>query len=72
MRKILEKAVPVFEGERPSIVAIAKALGVSRQAVHNWMRDEIIPADRAFSLLNIADGALTLDEIRPYIAEMDG
>ncbi len=72
MRDILDKAVPEFEGARPSIVAIAKALGVSRQSIHNWMRDGIIPADSAFRLLNVADGGITLEDIKPYVSEMDG
>lgn len=75
MRKLLERSVPEFEGERPSIVAIANALNVSRQSVHHWLQEGIIPADRAFRLLNVTkDGPnpVTLAEIAPFVSEMDG
>ena len=72
MRELLNKAVPPVEGATPSIPAIAKALNVSRQSVYNWMRDGVIPADRAFRLLNKAQGTITLEMIAPYITEMDG
>ena len=75
MRKLLERCVPEFVGERPSIVAIAKALNVSRQSIHHWMQEGIIPADRAFRLLNVTkdyDNPVTLVEIAPFISEMGG
>ena len=72
MRELLNMAVPHAAGEVPSIIQIAMALSVSRQSIHNWLRDGFIPADRAFRLLNKAKGAITLEMIAPYITEMDG
>ena len=72
MRELLNMAVPHVEGEVPSVVEIAMALDVSRQSVHNWLREGFIPADRAFRLVNKATAEITIEMLRPYIMELDG
>ncbi len=56
----LEKAIKAAGGES----ALARAIGVTRQAVHGWAK---VPADRALAVERATDGRVRCYELRPDV-----
>jgi DNA-binding transcriptional regulator YdaS (Cro superfamily) len=44
---------------------LAQMLGIKRQAIHGWIADGRVPADRALQIQRITQGQVTVGELRP-------
>jgi hypothetical protein len=68
LHDLLLKACPPNPGTgEKSIRALAELLGISKTAVHNWIADGHLPGGRAFEIVHIADGRVSLEDFKPYV-----
>ena len=52
-----------------SPAALADKLGVTRQAVENWIERGVVPAERLIEIERAVEGAVTRDKLRPDLYE---
>lgn len=60
MVKPLSKAIKAAGG----VAALARAIGVTTQAVSQWQR---VPAERVLQVVKATNGAVTCHELRPDV-----
>lgn len=59
----LEKAIYFFR----SRAELARALGVTGEAVRKWELRERVPIERAVEIARLTDGHVTVHELCPYL-----
>ena len=59
-----------FEGDHGllNVAAISEQIGVSRQKVFLWLKNNRIPAHRVLEMVNLDGSELTLDILKPYMS----
>ena len=68
LHALLHKACPPAEGGEGSIRAtLAPALGVSYQYVYRWIEGNKLPAKYVKSLVEIAQGRVTQEELIVFV-----
>ena len=61
----MRSAIEVAIADVGSQGAVARALGITRQAVTFWVRTGRLPAERAIELEELTEGRVTREMLRP-------
>ncbi|MGI9503712.1 MAG: hypothetical protein ACR2RE_11735 [Geminicoccaceae bacterium] len=64
---LLLKACPPDDNEVVSVNKMAEIMGLAPQSVFRWCRLNAIPAKRAQLIVDVSNGAVTLEELLPHI-----
>lgn len=66
---LIERICPPNQLGQKSVGILAPHLGVSYQAIFEWIAKDRIPQDRVLALIKVGDGRVTMEELIPYIAK---
>lgn len=63
---LLKICPPNNEGVK-SITVLADKMGISSQAIYRWIENKRVPSAKVKTLVKLAGGRVTLEEIVPYV-----
>lgn len=67
LQDLLLKICPPNKEGVKSITVLADAMGISSQAIYRWIDNKRIPSAKTKTLVKLAAGRVTLEEIVPYV-----